>query len=451
MRRQLKVSATSPAATPTIDNASQIVPIDSIKPWDKNPRKNDRAVNKVAKSIKQFGFNAPIIVCRATNEIIAGHTRYKAARKLGLASVPVRFIDLPLEQAHAYALADNRTAEEAEWDNELLGSILDELRNDGAEYFDAIGFDREELIRLLTPLPEESTPEPTPNLVERYQVELGQRWVIHGTAGDHVVVCGDSTNPQHVAQCAGGEQFDFVFTSPPYNVGVQYASHSDIHLPWEQYSQLLRQTIEAFMPYLANGRIVAWNIGTAPRVFPHRQAVLLEECGLTYNRQIVWIKNGASMPLWYVNKRRIGARFFTPNMKHELILLYSKGEVAYGGDITIIEELRDDVISCEASNSTKELPSSSAQNITGASHIRHREVTRAAHPAPFPVKLPWMFANMLSDIGTVVFDPFVGSGTTILACEKANRRGYGIDIAPEYVALTLERMVRNGCTVECVA
>ena len=99
----------------------------ALRPWAKNPRKNDPAVQAVADSIARFGFGAPLLVRKATGEIIAGHTRLKAAVKLGLTEVPVRYLDLSESEAHALALADNRVGEIAEWDDEALAAVLREM------------------------------------------------------------------------------------------------------------------------------------------------------------------------------------------------------------------------------------------------------------------------------------------------------------------------------------
>jgi ParB-like nuclease domain len=130
---------TSPATisdherTRALEPAAEWLPIYAIHPWKGNPRKNDgQPVAKVAASIKRFGFGAPIVARKANGEIIAGHTRWKAAVKLGLARVPVRYLDLDARSAHALALADNRLGEFAEWDESLLdqamGDVSDEDR-----------------------------------------------------------------------------------------------------------------------------------------------------------------------------------------------------------------------------------------------------------------------------------------------------------------------------------
>lgn len=124
------------------------VALAALKPWAKNPRKNDPAVDKVADSIKRFGFGAPILARKADGEIIAGHTRLKAAMKLRLERVPVRYLDLDPADAHLLALADNRLGEIAEWDDDGLRAILAELQAEDADLA-ATGFDDDELAALL--------------------------------------------------------------------------------------------------------------------------------------------------------------------------------------------------------------------------------------------------------------------------------------------------------------
>lgn len=128
--------------------AAEWVAVDTLRAWSKNPRKNDgEPVRKVAESIKRFGFGAPIIARRENGEIIAGHTRWKAAKKLGMATVPVRFLDLDEGSAHLLAIADNRVGEEAEWDGPMLAAALADM-NATAEMVEATGFEVPELNEL---------------------------------------------------------------------------------------------------------------------------------------------------------------------------------------------------------------------------------------------------------------------------------------------------------------
>lgn len=137
-------------ATESFESAAVWFPIEKLKAWENNPRKNDHAVEGIAKSIKSFGFGAPIIARKSNNEVIAGHTRLKAAVSLKMVTVPVRFLDIDAEQAHLLALADNRLGENAEWDDELLGAVLADLKNREGVDISLTGFDDDELKKLLS-------------------------------------------------------------------------------------------------------------------------------------------------------------------------------------------------------------------------------------------------------------------------------------------------------------
>jgi site-specific DNA-methyltransferase (adenine-specific) len=136
----MKTSESSPPKT-----AAVFVNVEALTPWAKNPRKNDPAVKAVADSIKRFGFGAPLLARQANGEIIAGHTRLKAAIKLGLTEVPVRYLDLTESEAHALALADNKVGELAEWD---AGALSDLLRNMGDDSI-GLGWSASELSALM--------------------------------------------------------------------------------------------------------------------------------------------------------------------------------------------------------------------------------------------------------------------------------------------------------------
>ena len=130
------------------DTAAVMVPVSALRPWAGNPRKNDPAVDEVAASIKRFGFGAPIIAREANGEIIAGHTRLKAAIRLKLSAVPVRYLDLSEEEAHAYALADNKLGEIATWDQVPLADAFRELEKAQVD-LSGLGWDGGELEKLL--------------------------------------------------------------------------------------------------------------------------------------------------------------------------------------------------------------------------------------------------------------------------------------------------------------
>ena len=182
--------------------------IGDITPYEKNPRKNDEAVKYVAESIKQFGFKVPIVIDK-NGIIVAGHTRYKAAKKLNLKEVPcIVADDLTDEQVKAFRLADNKVAEKAEWDFDLLADELDDLFE-----FDMTVFGFEE---------EEEDTKPADIYEDDYEIEppeepKAKRGDIY-KLGNHRLMCGDSTSLEDVGRLMGGEKASMGFTDPPWNV-----------------------------------------------------------------------------------------------------------------------------------------------------------------------------------------------------------------------------------------
>ena len=186
--------------------------INTLKPYAKNPRKNDGAVDKVMASIKEFGFKNPIIV-DSNMEIIAGHTRYKAAKKLKLDTVPIiKADDLTPEQIKAYRIADNKTGEFAEWDMELVNAELQDLLS--VDYdISVTGFD-------FTELQVEEVKEDDFDVDANIPVEpitkRGDVWQL----GRHRLMCGDSTSVNDVEKLMDGNKVDMVFTDPPYGISI---------------------------------------------------------------------------------------------------------------------------------------------------------------------------------------------------------------------------------------
>ncbi len=200
-------------------------PIDSITPYEKNPRKNDAAVDAVAKSITEFGFRQPIVVDEA-GVVIVGHTRWKAAKKMGLKEVPVHVAEgLSPERAKAYRIADNQTASIADWDKELLGIELGELK---ALDFDLslLGFEPDQLQAFMGT-------EMTAGLVDPDDVPAPPAEAITKPGdliilGNHRLLCGDSSKPEDLNRLLDGARIHLCNTDPPYNVKVEPRSNNAI-------------------------------------------------------------------------------------------------------------------------------------------------------------------------------------------------------------------------------
>jgi DNA modification methylase len=202
-------------------------PLADVKPYEKNPRDNDAAVDAVAQSIRQFGFRQPIVVDEA-GVIVCGHTRWKAAQKLGLDKVPVHVArDLKPEQIRAYRIADNKTNELATWNLELLPLEIAELRDAGIDW-SLLGFDADDLAKLFDAAdgvkPGLTDPDDIPAPPDDATTQPGDLWVL----GDHRLLCGDSGSPADVDRLLDGQPVHLVNTDPPYNVKVEPRSNNAI-------------------------------------------------------------------------------------------------------------------------------------------------------------------------------------------------------------------------------
>ena len=200
-------------------------PVNELKPYDKNPRNNDAAVDAVASAIREFGWRVPIVV-DADGVIICGHTRYKADLKLGLAEVPVHVAtDLTPQQVKAYRLADNKLAELAEWNMELLPIELADLQ--AMDYdMTLIGFDADELQNLMHPEGTDGLcdPDDVPGAPDAAVTEKGDVWIL----GKHRLMCGDSGSVSDLDKLLAGASIDIINMDPPYNVKVEPRSHNAV-------------------------------------------------------------------------------------------------------------------------------------------------------------------------------------------------------------------------------
>jgi hypothetical protein len=203
----------------------ELWPINRVNPYENNPRLNDPAVDAVAKSLTEFGWRQPIVV-DVDGIIVVGHTRWKAALKLGLQQVPVHVAtELTPAQCKAYRITDNQTASIAEWDYELLPLELTDLK---AMDFDLnlLGFEEDELAKILDGDVAEGRcdPDDVPGPPDEAITQPGDLWVL----GDHRLLCGDSSKPEDVDRLLDGQPVHLANTDPPYNVKVEPRSNNAI-------------------------------------------------------------------------------------------------------------------------------------------------------------------------------------------------------------------------------
>lgn len=350
-----------------------------IHPYEKNPRKNEKAVEYVAKSIKEFGFLVPLVLDK--NDVIAaGDTRYKAAKKLKLKEVPTISADnLTDEQVKAFRLADNKVAEQAEWDIDLLGEELSDILDIDMEDF---GFSfSEEDVEVVEDAPVIG-PKKDP------VTKLGDMWKM----GGHLLLCGDSTNITDVERLMGGEKADMVFTDPPY--GYEYQSNSR----GEKFEVLKNDDkILDFFPNIqmvCNGFVF---ICTTWKVLDKWLPLFKKYHNLT--NMIIWSKGGGG----------IGDLAHTFATDYEVILCSNNGREITGKRIGSVWAIKKD------------------------------SGNRYVHPTQKPVKLSEFAIRNTTERGEIVLDLFGGSGSTLIACEQLDRRCRMMEYDPIYCDVIVER------------
>ena len=267
--------------------------IDEIKPYENNPRNNDDAVDAVANSIKEFGWQQPIVV-DIGGVIIAGHTRYKAAQKLGLKTVPVVVAkDLTEEQVKAYRLADNKSGELAKWDDKLLEDELVGIDDIDMSQF---GFDDD------TPL--DTVDEPTDEYAESeddvdeddYNIEVSEESDVQQgqiyKLGNHYVMCGDSTDPEQVSKLMQGKKSDLVFTDPPYGMKKESDGVANDNLNYDDLLAFNKKWIPiSFSNLKANGSWYCFGIDEPLMdIYSNILKPMIKKNQITFRNLITWDK-----------------------------------------------------------------------------------------------------------------------------------------------------------------
>jgi len=387
------------------------IALNRLKPWDGNPRRNEKAVQAVAKSIRRFGFNVPVL-CDRNYVIIAGHTRLEAAKRLRMKTVPAIRLSLQGSERKLFAIADNRTGELADWDTPKLKEILDELHAEDLD-LSSLGFSARELRRLLKA--EREREDALPEAPKRARTSQGTLWKL----GRHRLLCGDSRHKTTFARLVGKTQVDHVFAGPPYFNQRAY-SH------WDDYAKYLGDVdavIARCYAALKEGGIVVWNVGNGSstnhaHVIHH--ATLLEESGFRYIDMIVWTKSGPcfSVPR-HTGMKRTG--HYYPAHQWESLLVFQKP-----GPMPQMSPKAAEYM-WQHNTDVWEIPAVVNQMRT------------YGHPAVCPVEVPYRTLQAYSPERGAVLDPFGGSGSTLVAAERAGRRALLLEKAPEYCDQIVKR------------
>jgi DNA modification methylase len=267
----------------------------------------------------------------------------------------------------------------------------------------------------------------------------GDRWIL----GEHRLLCADARSPEAVERLLDGTAIDLIVTSPPYNVGIDYEAYDDAEVPRDDYLAFLRSALEPWVHSLGEGRFCAWNVGVSARTHHLHQGLLLEDVGLTLRRQLVWVKSGVPLPTFQHTRAASRARRYTPDYRHEVIYLASKGEPEDGAPIPLPASGASDVWDhLHQSQATRDLPGGASERRTRRRNSGLQRHAVKAHPAAFPVGLPETLMGYLSAPGEAVADPFAGVGTTLIAAERTGRRGFGMELDPTYCDVAVTRWER---------
>lgn len=367
----------------------EIADINSIKPYENNPRKlSEKAIEKVAMSLKEYGFRQPIVVDK-DRIIVAGHTRFRASKKLGLKQVPVSIIDnLTPEQINAYRIADNRTAEESEWDNELLKMEIKELEDKDFK-LDLLGFNEDQLNDLLFEEKQGLTDEDeVPEAPEEPITKLGDIWKL----GNHRLMCGDSTKEDDIKILINNNKIDLIYTDPPYGINEKGDRSNRGGLT---EGNNLKDFKDDTIQYAVDSYVLCEDIIKAPRQV---------WWGANYYCHYLPLSNN-----WFVWDKRVEDKQKDTQSDCELAWVKSKWS-----SIRIFRHL------------WKGMMKDSERG------------QRRVHPTQKPVALAeWSF-DYFKNFDNVL-DLFGGSGSTMIACEKKNKNCYMMEFEPHYVDVIVKR------------
>jgi 16S rRNA G966 N2-methylase RsmD len=367
------------------DLTVQMVKVEDLVPWERNPRHNDAAAERLAYTIQEQGWTTPILVQRESGRIIGGHTRLKAAMKIGLTEVPVIHLDVEDRQADAIAIADNRLGEIAEWDNDELARLLEEIEADGGDLL-AIGYNDADWAELLDSLDEEGAFDELPGDVEPEEPpeepvsRLGEVYEL----GPHRLVCGSSLDADTVDSLG---PFGAVVADPPYGTGINTEkglgnSSVPMALIGDENPDLARS---AFRSLSGVSDVQVW-------------------WGANYYADAL-----PGSPCWAVwDKDHHGMTFADA----ELAYVSSRGPVRV------------------------------FRHAWSGNHRASERGVERQHPTQKPIALYEWVLEMWVPERAVVLDPFGGSGSTLLACARTGRHARLIELDPGYCDVIRKRWTK---------
>jgi DNA modification methylase len=401
------------------------LPVDKVKPSPHNARTHSkRQIRQIFNSLQEFGWTNPILIDRDGN-VIAGHGRLQAAEMLGLTSVPtITLEDLSPEQIRAYVVADNRLAELAGWDHEILTVEFEYLLT--LDVFDVTltGFEVGEIDQIL--LDGAEVPDSADILEELTSISVtrpGDLWKL----GKHSIFCGSALEPNSYVALLGNRKANLIFADPPYNVriagnvsGRGAVRHGDFamasgEMTDDQFRSFLNVSLRLLAQYSTSGSVhflcMDWRhaihlLGVGEQVYGE----LLNLC--------VWVKDKGGMGSLY-------------RSAHELVFVFKNGRGKHRNNVQLGVFGRD-------RTNVWRYPSAST-----FSHQGDEGNLLSLHPTVKPVA---MIADAILDCsarGEIVLDSFLGSGSTLIAAERTGRICFGIELDPQYVDVAIRRWQRH--------
>ncbi len=399
--------------------------IDVLNPRATNPRTHSaKQVAQIARSIERFGFTNPVLVDDA-NGIIAGHGRVLAAKQLALQQVPtVKLSNMTEAEIRAYVIADNKLAENAGWDDTLLGLELQYLTELDIDFDVTLtGFELPEIDVLIEGLsfddqkrddPADQVPEILPNDAVTQQRDI---WLI----GAHRLICGDATRHETYQQLMGEERAQMVFTDSPYNVPIKGHVSGLGKVQHREFAMASGEMTEAaFTAFLATvfthlaSFSVKGSIHYQCMDFRHMGEMLAagREAYTEFKNLCVWAKNNGGMGALY-------------RSRHELVFVFKSGDAPHINNVELGKHGRN---------------RTNVWDYAGVNSFGSNREDLALHPTVKPTAL---VADAILDCSHrkgIILDAFAGSGTTLVAAQKTGRRGYGIEIDPLYCDVIIRRL-----------
>ena len=420
------------------------IKISELKLGEYNPRKiTEQELKKLERSIKEFGFVVPIVINKnpdRLNVVIGGHQRIKVAERAGIEQVPYVSVNLDLTKERALNLALNKIS--GEFEEEQLTNLLMKIEEENEDALSLTGFNTEEINYLLGLKDREkedifeSSVEDEFTTGNKYGIENGDLVILDNK---HKIICGDSIDPKILRRLLGETKIDLVMTSPPYNLKIGYGKYKD-NQEYKDYLKMIETVFLNIKDFLKRGRFLAVNIGRewGPVNIPAKYDQILEGAGYTFFRNIYWSKPlGASRGT--ITTRNPFPRYYVPKVQTELIQFYSNEENPQIYDAMLTYKFGED-----KKIKREKIPAILLNKYSGNVWEMMPETTLGKrHPAPYPVQLPFNCIRFFTFEGETILDPFMGSGTTILAADQLKRKGFGIELDPEYVGLAIDRYLMH--------